>query len=248
MLWILLSISLAGDATIKGSQIIDGNTVIAKIKSQKSMGTSFATVTAPDGSVIVILSISPYMPGQAMLNADFQGLGTSFGGMVSITDQNALLQAWLDAGVITTKGADATALSAWAKQNNIVLKNTAQEQAALAQYAATHPGPTFSTPPSSSTSSSTSSHSSSSSTPSTPAVVSVQIHIDCNPKVRLFMGSSANSGGTYGWESYNTTRSTSAKPGSVICIADANDHVQTCWTVPDTRSELSVSCSGFKSH
>ncbi|MCB9777643.1 MAG: hypothetical protein H6742_03685 [Alphaproteobacteria bacterium] len=87
---------------------------------------------------------------------------------------------------------------------------------------------------------------STSSKPAGPQRVSVSMHIDCPEKVRIFQGRSPSSGGTYGWESSNSTRSLSMDEGDVLCIADDRDHIGSCWTASGSSVSLDVQCGGFR--
>jgi hypothetical protein len=81
--------------------------------------------------------------------------------------------------------------------------------------------------------------------PSGPTFVSVSAHIDCDPKVRVFRGSSTGSG-TYGWESDNSTVSWSIKAGDQICVCDASDERGSCWTASGSgRVDMVITCGGF---
>ena len=91
----------------------------------------------------------------------------------------------------------------------------------------------------------TSASSGQSSAPAAPTTVSVSMKITCGERVRVFQGRSANSGGTYGWESPNSVRSLTVPVGNVICIANERDQVQSCWTASGTRASLEVGCGGF---
>lgn len=247
MMYALLALILyAGTPSVKGNKLLDDGQAALQLKTQKIPGGAAATtVTTLDGAVVVIFMLSP-IPGQAMLNADFQGLGVNFGGMVPETKADDVLLDWWKAGVLTAQGGDLAALEAWTKARNLTLINTAANQAKMAAAAAKAPVPTFSPPPAASSGSGSSgSGSSGSSAPAAPSTVSVTLRFTCKENVRLFLGASKSSGGTYGWESYNSTRSVTVKPGSVICLADKSDHNQTCWTAGTERTTLEVGCGGF---
>jgi len=117
----------------------------------------------------------------------------------------------------------------------------AERAAARAEERAAN-APTFSTPAATQGSSSASS-SPAASAPTGP--VSVSARITCNPKVRVYRGSSGGSG-TYGWESYNSTVSYSVKQGDQVCVADASDKRQSCWTASGSaRVTLEIGCGGI---
>lgn len=249
MFILLLLTALAGQGTIKGNKLLDDGQPALLLKTQKIPGGVVAvTATSPDGAPVLVMSLTPVPPAQKMLNADFQGLGVNFGGLIADTTPDDLLLAWWGAGVLTAQGADRAALGTWAAANKLTLRDTAAEQQKLADYAATHPGPTFSSPSSSASSSSAASATSSSkasSAPAAPTTVSVNMKITCNPKVRVFFGDRPNASGTYGWESYNSVRSTTVKAGSVICVADERDHVQSCWTASGSSARIEIGCGGI---
>jgi hypothetical protein len=234
----LVAAALAGEPALKGSKLVVDGKPVLEVKTQKMMGTSATTVTQ-QGVEVVVFSLAPYPPDQLTLAADFSSVGKTFGVQLPQTTPGDVLVGWWNAGVLTTQGADLGALEKWCAERQITLNDTAEEQEKFDAYVATHPGPVFDPPPSSS---------SSSSGPEGPAaapapgMVSVQLHISCGENVRLFFGASPTSGGTYGWESPNSTRSASMDAGSVVCICDASDHVQSCWTASGSSARLDVGC------
>ncbi len=240
--------ALAGEPSLKGGRLLDDGAPALSVKTQKIPGgTVVTTITSLEGAPVVVFSVARYAPGQAMLQADFQGLGVSFGAQVGDLTPDAQILEWWGAGVLSAAGADRAALQTWAQAHTVALVDTAAQQQKLEAYAATHPGPSFSPPASASASSASSSAPpASASGASAPSTVSVELHIACKERVRVFLGASANSGGTYGWESPNSVRSVTVKPGSVICIANAQDKVQTCWTAGSERARLDVDCGGFR--
>lgn len=235
---------LAGEPTMKGSKLLDDGAAALSVKTVKIPGgTTSTTVSTLDGAAVLVMNLSPISPGQGMLAADFQGLGLRFGGMVPEPSASELLLGWWRAGVLTREGADREALATWAGSRGFTLTDTAAAQASFASAMASRPPPAFTPAPTPSSASSSSG--SSSSAAAKPSTVSVSMHISCGEKVRVFFGSSASSSGTYGWESPNSTRSVTVKPGSVICIADSHDKVGSCWTVGEQRASLDVGCGGF---
>jgi hypothetical protein len=240
---LLASLALAGEPSFKGAKLLDDGAHVMTAKRQNVFGMKSLTLTAKDGSQVLVFALTPYQ-GQVMLSADFSSLGKSFGGQLPATEPDDLVLAWWKAGVLSATGADLAKLEAWCKERGFVLTDTAQQQAQMAEYAATHPGPTFSEPaPSASASASASS---APAAPARPSTVSVSFHVECDQKVRMFTGSSPTSGGTYGWEYPNTVRSTTMRPGDVLCICDDRDKVQSCWTAGDQRADLEVTCGGFR--
>ena len=252
---LMMLMLLAGTPTFKGNKMLDDGAPALSVKSIKVPGgLSSTTVSTLDGAVVVVFNLSAPYQGQRALAADFQGLGVNFNAMVAEDSVNAVLEGWWAAGALSAQGANKEALSAWAASRNIQLVDTAAEQAALEKAMASRPAPSASSSGSGSSTSvysysapsktTTSSASPSSSAPAKPSVVSISMHITCSERVRVFTGASKSSGGTYGWESPNSTRSLSAKPGSVICVADASDHVKSCWTVGEERADVNIDCSG----
>lgn len=249
ILGLILVGMLAGEPTMKGSKLLDDGAAALSVKTVKIPGgTTSTTVSTLDGATVLVMNLSPLSPGQGLLAADFQGLGLNFGGMVPEPSASELLLGWWRAGVLTREGADREALATWAASRGFTLTDTAAAQASFASAMASRPPPAFTpapTPSSAPSSSRSSSSGSTSSASAAPATVSVSMHISCGEKVRVFFGSSASSSGTYGWESPNSTRSVTVKPGSVICIADSHDKVGSCWTAGEQRVNLDVGCGGF---
>lgn len=241
LLALLLTLS-AGEPTLKGGKLLDDGKPALGVKAAAVPGgSSVVTVTGLDGAPIVVYSFAPFAPGQAMLTADFQGLGVNFGGVATEAKADEVLLGWWKAGVLTPAGADRGALGAWCQSRGYPLVDTADQQAKMAAALASRPA--YTPPP---TSAPAKAPAATPSTPAPPSTVSVELHVACAQRVRLFFGSSPTSGGTWGWESPNTTRSTTVKPGSVICIADERDKVQTCWTAGTERARLDVDCGGFR--
>jgi hypothetical protein len=240
---LLASLALAGEPSFKGAKLLDDGAHVMTVKTQNVFGLTSTTVTAKDGSPVLAFNLSPYQ-GQVMLSVDFSSVGLSSGGLMPAQKPDELILAWWKAGVLSAAGVDRAKLEAWCKERGFALTDTAKQQAQLAEYAATHPGPTFSEPaPSASASASVSS---APAAPARPTTVSVSFHIECDHNVRMFTGSSPTSGGTYGWESPNSVRSTTMRPGDVLCICDDRDKVQSCWTAGDQRADLEVTCGGFR--
>lgn len=247
VLCLLLGVAFAGEPVVKGGKLTDDAGAALTVRNIAIPGgTAVSNVYTLSGQHLLSMSIA--RSGEfTMLSANFPSLGLSLGAQVPATDAPSQIVAFWKAGVLTREGADKAALLAWAKAQNVVVKDNAAEAEKLAAYAASHPTSTsgFSSGGSSASSSSAAPRPTTSSAPSTPTVVSVSMHVSCAQNVRVFTGSSATSGGTYGWESPNSTRSMSLKPGSVVCIADSHDKVQSCWTVPTSSARVDVGCGGF---
>jgi len=234
--------AVAGEPTIKGARLLDDGKPALSFKTQSMMGTTITTVTGTGGAVVVVFSVATYAPGQAMLSASFDALGATYGAQVPPAEPGDLLLAWWKAGVIGSGGADRAALDAWCKERGCMVNEVADQKAKLAAYAASHAPPA----PVAAAAAPAPKAAPAVAVPEKVTSVSVSLHIDCDPKVRLFIGSSPTSGGTYGWEYDNNTRSTSVSPGDVICICDERDRVGSCWTAGDTRADLEVMCGGFR--
>lgn len=245
VLCLLLGVAFAGEPVVKGGKLSDDAGAALTVRNIAIPGgTAVSNVYTLSGQHILSMSLAR-SGNITVLSASFPSLGLSMGAQVPATDAPSQIVAFWNAGVLTREGADKAALLAWAKAQNVVVRDTAAEAEKVAAYAASHPTSTTSFSSSPTSSGSASSKPTTASAPSTPAVVSVSMHVSCGQNVRVFTGSSATSGGTYGWESPNSTRSLSLKPGSVICIANSQDKVQSCWTVPTSSARVDVGCGGF---
>jgi hypothetical protein len=233
----LFAVILAGTPSFKGAKLQDDGETVAKLKTQSTFGTTTATLTFDDQ--VVVFSLAPAGP-QMLLSADFQGLGLNFGGMVDATTPQDVVIEWWNAGVIDASGAHREPLESWVAAKGFSLNDTEAQRQQLMEYAAENPGPTFDTPAADAPAPATTTAAA-----STPSVVSVRIHVSCDTKVRMFTGSSPTSGGTYGWQSSNSTFSKSVAPGSVICIADERDTVQSCWTAGTSSADLDLGCGAI---
>lgn len=251
VLCLLIGVAFAGEPVVKGGKLSDDAGAALTVRNIAIPGgTAVSNVYTLSGQHILSMSLAR-SGTTTVLSASFPSLGLALGAQVPATDAPSQIVAFWNAGVLTREGADKAALLTWAKAQNVVVRDTAADAEKMAAYAASHPTSTGSGYGSGSSYGSSGGASAStakpttSSAPATPAVVSVSMHVSCAQNVRVFTGASANSGGTYGWESPNSTRSLSLKPGSVVCIADSHDKVQSCWTVPTSSARVDVGCGGF---
>lgn len=246
VLCLLLGVAFAGEPVVKGGKLTDDAGPALTVRNIAIPGgTAVSNVYTLSGQHILSMSLAR-SGNITVLSANFPSLGLSLGAQVPATDAPGQIAAFWNAGVLTREGADKAALLTWAKAQNVVVKDNAAEADKVAAYAASHPTSTTAfASPATSPSTSSGPKPTTSSAPATPTVVSVSMHVSCAQNVRVFTGSSATSGGTYGWESPNSTRSLSLKPGSVVCIADSHDKVQSCCTVPTSSARIDVGCGGF---
>jgi hypothetical protein len=244
LLFFLFGVVFAGEPVIKGGKLVDdsGPALVVKAKSMPG-GSSVLMIETLSGTPVSNLMVLPFTPGQVQVTGDFLQVHLSVAGQVQTVETSAVVLELWKAGALTREGTDPAALQAWASGRGLKVTDNEETARQLAAYGASHPAPSFApAAPAAARPAPTAGTTAASG----PATVSVSLHISCAQKVRLFFGSAPNSGGTYGWEETNTTRSSSVKPGSVICITDSHDKVQTCWTAGTTRADLDVSCGGFR--
>lgn len=234
-MWIeaLGAAALAGEPTFRGATLLDDGVPALEVKRRTVFGLTSATVSTLAGDEVVVAVLTAASPEVTLLSADFRSLGVRFGLQAGPWTVDAVLADWWRAGVLTAAGADPDALAAWCDARGCARTDPVPLPAEPAPSAATSllppPRPAPAPPPA----------------PAAPRVISATLHVRCPTRVRLFLGSTPTSGGTFGWESPNTVRSVSVREGSVVCVADDRDRPVSCWTAAPISRRLEVDCASI---